>query len=79
MGVRRNSRAKIGGLFKQALKGRIYFGLLCCHALIEPCEAVATSLQSATASVQGALECTCELREQITTLRDDEVVDEVIG
>lgn len=76
--VRGDSRAKIGGLYKQALKGRTYFGLLCCHALFEPCEAVATSLQSATASVQGALECTGVLKEQIDTLRDDAVVDELI-
>ncbi|CAM4529528.1 unnamed protein product [Leuciscus chuanchicus] len=76
--VRGDSRAKIGGLYKQALKGRTYFGLLCCHALFEPCEAVATSLQSATASAQGALECTGVLREQIAILRDDAVVDELI-
>lgn len=76
--VRGDSRVKIGGLCKQALKGRTYFGLLCCHALFEPCEAVATSLQSATANAQGPLECTGVLREQIATLRDELVVDELI-
>ncbi|KAJ8014412.1 hypothetical protein DPEC_G00039950 [Dallia pectoralis] len=76
--VREDSRAKIGGLYKQALKGRTNFGLLCCHALFEPCEAVATSIQSATASAQGTLECTGVLRKQIATLRDDAVVDELI-
>ena len=54
---REDSRAKIGGLNKQALKRRTYFSLLCCQALFEPCEVVATSLQSATARCTGMHRC----------------------
>ncbi|KAK5926758.1 hypothetical protein CgunFtcFv8_022305 [Champsocephalus gunnari] len=42
--VRGDARAKIGGLYKQSLKGRTLFGLLCCEALFEPCEAVAKNV-----------------------------------
>ncbi|KAF3849575.1 hypothetical protein F7725_019294, partial [Dissostichus mawsoni] len=72
--VRGDARAKIGGLYKQSLKGRTLFGLLCCEALFEPCEAVAKNLQSNNASARGALECTHLLRERIVALRDDTVV-----
>ncbi|KAF3832689.1 hypothetical protein F7725_026354 [Dissostichus mawsoni] len=72
--VRGDARAKIGGLYKQSLKGRTLFGLLCCEVLFEPCEAVAKNLQSNNASARGALECTHLLRERIVALRDDTVV-----
>ncbi|KAK5860409.1 hypothetical protein PBY51_021888 [Eleginops maclovinus] len=69
--TRGDSRAKIVGLWKQARKGRTLFGLLCCQALFEPCEAVARKLQSSTMSALGTLECANVLKNSIAALRDD--------
>ncbi|CAL8310614.1 unnamed protein product [Gadus morhua 'NCC'] len=76
--VRGETRAKIGGLYKQALKAKTYFGLLCCEALFEPCEAVARSLQHSKASALGALECTEFLGKRMEALRDDKVVENML-
>ncbi len=51
--VNRETRAKIRGLHKQALKGITFFSLLCCEALFSPCEAEARHLQSTKANVLG--------------------------
>ena len=64
--VRGETRSKISGLLKQAMKGRTVFGLLCCEAMFGPCEAVARSLLKADdMSVSGALECIQVLKERI--------------
>lgn len=72
-GVRGEIQAKVAGLLKQAKKGRTVFGLLCCEAVFGPCEAVARSLQSAQASVSGALQCIHMLKELICALREERV------
>ncbi len=77
-GVRGEIRAKVAGLLKQAKKGRIVFGLLCCEAVFGPCEAVARSLQSAQASVSGALQCIHTLKERICALREERAVEEIL-
>ncbi|CAM4529518.1 unnamed protein product [Leuciscus chuanchicus] len=76
--LRGDSRSKIGGLWNQARKGRTFFGLLCCQALFEPCEAVARGLQSSKASALGALECANVLKDRIAALRDDDIVEEMV-
>ncbi len=77
-GVRGEIRAKVAGLLKQAKKGRTVFGLLCCKAVFGPCEAVARSLQSAQASVSGALQCIHTLKESICALREERAVEEIL-
>ncbi|KAK0153294.1 Zinc finger MYM-type protein 1 [Merluccius polli] len=73
--VRGETRQKISGLLKQAMKGRTVFGLLCCEAMFGPCEAVARSLQGADANVSGAIECILALKERIGALRGERVVE----
>ena len=77
--VRGETRAKITGLRKQALKGKTFFSLLCCSALFEPCEIVAKTLQSPKASALGALQCANILKERVAALRKDAVMDKVIS
>lgn len=69
--VRRETRAKIGGLYKKALKAKTYFALLCCEALFEPHESVAITLQHTKTSALGALECTELLKKHIEALPND--------
>ena len=75
--VRADSRAKIRGLHKKALKRRTFFGLLCCESLFDPCESVARTLQSPKASALGALECTATLQKRIQALREDAQIEEM--
>ncbi len=77
-GVRGEIRAKVAGLLKQAKKGRTVFGLLCCEAVFGPCEAVARSLQSAQASVSGALQCIHMLKECICALREERALEQIL-
>ena len=77
--VRGDARSKIGGLYKQALKRRTFFGILCCEKLFEPCEAVAKTLQSPKASALGALQCANSLKKRMESLKNDDVVKEMIS
>lgn len=76
--VRGETRAKIGGLYKKALKAKTYFGLLCCAALYEPCESAARGLPLTNASALGAIECPELLRKRVEALRDDAVVENMM-
>ncbi|KAJ4940125.1 hypothetical protein JOQ06_026434 [Pogonophryne albipinna] len=75
--VRRDTQAKVSGLYKQATKAKTYFGLLCCEALFGPCETVARALQSEKASAKGALECVSALRQRMHGLREDGFIQEM--
>lgn len=70
--TRGDSRAKLSGLWKQARKAKTYFGLMCCNALFEPCEAVARKLQGSKTSALGTLECVNVLKDSIAALRNDD-------
>lgn len=76
-GVRGDTKAKIHGLQKQALKGKTLFSLLCCQALFEPCEVVAKSLQGKKLTAFGATECVNLLMERLKALRGDSTVAEM--
>lgn len=77
--VRGDTRAKVAGPHKQALKGKTVFSLRSCAALFGPCEAVAKTLQSKNASALGAIECVNLLMERVRALRVDSVVTDVIN
>ncbi|KAI7802952.1 putative zinc finger MYM-type protein 1-like, partial [Triplophysa rosa] len=76
--VRGETRAKIGGLLRQAMKAKTYYGLLCCEAIFEPCESVARSLQHTKASALGALNCAELLIMRMDALRNDPVSDTML-
>ena len=71
--VRGDTRAKVAGLHKQALKGKTLFSLRACEALFGPCEAVAKTLQSKKASALCAVECVNLLMDRVSALRVDGV------
>ncbi|KAJ4948470.1 hypothetical protein JOQ06_020004 [Pogonophryne albipinna] len=77
--VRGDTRAKVAGLHKQALKGKTLFSLRACEALFGPCEAVAKTLQSKKAIALGAIECVNLLMERISALRVDDGVAGMIN
>ena len=76
--IRGDTRSKIGGILKQAQKGKTMFGLICSESLFTPCEVVAKVLQAEHSTVAGVLECVRTLGERVRALRTEDAVDEML-